>query len=53
TDGQNAAVDLTINIAVAIPVIQTFFNGHPQGVSKAMKFTVVHFLILFFVMPAV
>ncbi len=52
-EGQHAAVDFTIDIAVAVPVVQTLFNGHPQGVSKAMKFTVVHFLILFFVMTAV
>ncbi|MNR48653.1 hypothetical protein D3C85_1679140 [compost metagenome] len=39
---QYAAVDLTIDIAVAIPVVQTLFNGLPQGIGQAMEFTVIH-----------
>jgi hypothetical protein len=39
---QYATVDLTIDIAVAVPVIQTLFNGLPQVVCKAMEFTVIH-----------
>ncbi|ESE91146.1 hypothetical protein SEH50133_05656 [Salmonella enterica subsp. houtenae serovar 50:g,z51:- str. 01-0133] len=52
-EGQHAAVDFAVDIAVAIPVIKAFFNGEPQGVSQAMKFTVVHCRFPFFVMAAV
>ena len=44
---QHAAVDFAVDIAVAVPVIEAFFNGESQGVSQAMKFTVVHCCILF------
>ncbi len=46
-NGQHAAVDFAVDIAVAIPVVQTLFNGQPQLMSQAMKFTVVHCCILF------
>ncbi len=44
-EGQHAAVDFAVDIAVAVPAIEAFFNGEPQGVSQAMKFTVVHCFI--------
>nr|WP_276319976.1 MULTISPECIES: hypothetical protein [unclassified Escherichia] len=46
-NGQHATVDFAVDIAVAIPVVQMLFNGQPQLVSQAMKFTVVHCCILF------
>ena len=46
-NGQYAAVDFAVDIAVAIPVVQAFFNGQPELISQAMKFTVVHCCILF------
>nr|WP_276525434.1 protein YzcX [Shigella sonnei] len=46
-NGQHAAVDFAVDIAVAIPVVQAFFNGQPELISQAMKFTVVHCCILF------
>ncbi|AHW85988.1 hypothetical protein J415_02110 [Klebsiella michiganensis HKOPL1] len=41
-DSQHAAVDFAVDIAVAIPVVETLFDGHPQGIGQAMEFTVVH-----------
>ena len=41
-DGQHAAVDFAVDVAIAVPVVQAFFDGHPQAVGKAMKFTVIH-----------
>nr|WP_275087875.1 protein YzcX [Shigella flexneri] len=46
-NGQYAAVDFAVDIAVAIPVVQAFLNGQPELISQAMKFTVVHCCILF------
>ncbi|AEG96500.1 hypothetical protein EAE_07880 [Klebsiella aerogenes KCTC 2190] len=47
-DGQHAAVDFAVDIAVAVPIVQTFFDGHPQAIGQAMEFTVVHGSILLF-----
>ncbi|GHK55244.1 adenylate cyclase [Klebsiella pneumoniae] len=47
-DGQHAAVDFAVDVAIAVPVVQTFFDGHPQAIGQAMEFTVVHNLILLF-----
>ena len=47
-DGQHAAVDFAVDVAIAVPVVQTFFDGHPQAIGQAMVFTVVHNLILLF-----
>lgn len=41
-NGQHAAVDFAVDIAVAIPVVQTLFNGQPQLISQAMKFSGLH-----------
>ena len=46
-NGQYTAVDFAVDIAIAIPVVQTLFNGQPQLISQAMKFTVVPWCILF------
>ncbi|EMR15943.1 hypothetical protein KP700603_23843 [Klebsiella quasipneumoniae] len=46
--GQHAAVDFAVDVAIAVPVIQAFFDGHPQAIGQAMEFTVVHNFILLF-----
>ena len=46
-NGQYTAVDFAVDIAIAIPVVQTLFNGQPQLISQAMKFTVVPCCIRF------
>lgn len=33
-NGQYAAVDFAVDIAVAIPVVQAFFNGQPELISQ-------------------
>ncbi|AGJ88251.1 hypothetical protein RORB6_17855 [Raoultella ornithinolytica B6] len=48
TESQHAAVDLTVDIAIAVPLVQTLFDGHPQAISQAMEFTVVHGSTLLF-----
>ncbi|AGE88044.1 hypothetical protein CSSP291_17375 [Cronobacter sakazakii SP291] len=50
---QHAAVDFAVDIAVAIPRVETLFNGHPQAVGQAVKFTVVHVGFLLYAMAAV
>ena len=47
-DGQHAAVDFTVDVAITVPVVQAFFDGHPQAIRQAMEFTVVHGSILLF-----
>ncbi len=36
-NGQYAAVDFAVDIAVAIPVVQAFFNGQPELISQAIN----------------
>lgn len=33
-NGQYAAVDFAVDIAVAIPVVRAFFNGQPELISQ-------------------
>ena len=46
-NGQYTAVDFAVDVAIAVPVVQTLLNGQPQLISQAMKFTVVLCCILF------